>query len=160
MYALILGGFKAFMETDAGCDPAPRGLGTFMRTPKFQQLYKHQWLSDNCFLDVFVDASNFEKVLWKNSISVWSPSNLYINLVRDHDLFIKERFLSATIKLFIKRGSQYLNSLLQMSARRSYTVTYLSRLDLCELREDSTVDLWDSPVTLGWRARTYFPLRF
>ena len=65
-----------------GC-PLGRVLGTFMQTLKFQQLYKHQLLSDNCFLDVFVDASNFEKVLQKNSIGLKSEQLIYHSCPRE-----------------------------------------------------------------------------
>ena len=75
------------METDAS-------LGTFMQTLKFQQLQTPMVIRQ-LFLGCFVDASDFEKVLTeqkvlRNSDGLNSEQPfIYINLVRDHELFIK-----------------------------------------------------------------------
>ncbi len=81
------------METDAS-------LGTFMQPLKFQQLQTPMIIRQlflGCFANaiptilIYVDASNFEKVLQKNSIGLNSEQPyifIYIILVRDHDILI------------------------------------------------------------------------
>ena len=69
----IKGEFWAFMEADAGFD---RGAFFWAYFWTFMQTLKPM-ITRHLFLGRFVDASNFEKVLWKNSIGLKSEQPIY-----------------------------------------------------------------------------------
>ena len=77
------------METDASCDALLGAVSNIYANPEIPTVIQTPMIIRQLFLGCFVDASDFDKVL-RNSDGLNSEQPfIYIDLVRDHELFIQ-----------------------------------------------------------------------
>jgi len=115
------------METDAGCDALLGAVSNIYANPEIPTVIQTPMIIRQLFLGCFVDASDFEKVLTEQKVLQNSDGLnseqpfIYINLVRDHELFIKSdlRFLNYACEHW------YLNSLFIVIRSPTFVVELL-----------------------------------